>query len=101
MATHVIYKLGPFAIPGLSRDRHVRVYLPDARGYKEGDDLLWHPDPYGHHSEQAWRERAPHALERLFTGIHGDYAGEPVTDDHEPAESAEPPRSGESAIQAA
>ncbi|MBL9101132.1 MAG: alpha/beta hydrolase [Myxococcales bacterium] len=31
MATHVIYKLGPFTIPGLRGERYVRVYLPDER----------------------------------------------------------------------
>ena len=55
-----------------------------ARGYTDGHDLLWHPDPYGAHSEQAWRARAPAALERLFTGLHGDYHGDPVPDDPDP-----------------
>jgi len=51
------------------------------RGYTDDEDLLWHPDPYGQHSERDWRKRAPQALERLFTGIGGAYAGEPVADE--------------------
>ena len=31
MATHVIYKLGPFEVPQLPGARHVRVYLPTER----------------------------------------------------------------------
>ena len=49
------------------------------RGYTD-TDLLWCPDPYGQHSEQHWRKRAPSALEFLFSGVPGpDYAQpEPV-----------------------
>lgn len=31
MATHVIYKLGPFAVPQIPGERHIRVYLPTER----------------------------------------------------------------------
>ena len=31
MATHVIYKLGPFKVPRLKGERYVRVYLPSER----------------------------------------------------------------------
>jgi enterochelin esterase-like enzyme len=57
------------------------VALLRTRGYTEGHDLLWHADPYGHHSERAWRERAPAALERLFSGIDGEYQGDRIADD--------------------
>lgn len=64
MATHVIYKLGPFTVPAFAGERHVRVYLPSEQ--PEGDPLpvlyifdgqnIFHDDPsaaggwYLHHA---------------------------------------------------
>ncbi|WAS90251.1 alpha/beta hydrolase [Nannocystis punicea] len=64
MATHVIYKLGPFGLPKFAGERHVRVYLPTER--TEGAPLpvlyifdgqnIFHDDPsmaggwYLHHA---------------------------------------------------
>ena len=41
MATHVIYKLGPFAIPGFPDERYVRVYLPSERTDGEPMPVLY------------------------------------------------------------
>jgi predicted alpha/beta superfamily hydrolase len=38
------------------------------RGLGEGS-LLWYPDEYGSHCEEAWRRRAPAALQFLFSGV--------------------------------
>ncbi|MBZ5713832.1 alpha/beta hydrolase [Nannocystis pusilla] len=64
MATHVIYKLGPFTLPKFAGERHVRVYLPTERPDKsplptlyifDGQNIF-HDDPsmaggwYLHHA---------------------------------------------------
>lgn len=37
-----------------------------AKGYVDGEDLLWKADPRGEHNERFWRRRSPAALEFLF-----------------------------------
>ena len=41
MATHVIYKLGPFEVPQIPGERHVRVYLPTERPDAEPPPVLY------------------------------------------------------------
>lgn len=36
------------------------------RGYQEGENLLWRPDPRGAHNEKSWRRRLPRALRFLY-----------------------------------
>ncbi len=55
-----------------------------ARGYDD-TSLMWLADPYGQHSEQDWRKRAPSAIEFLFSGKHGDYDGAAGDDEQEAA----------------
>jgi predicted alpha/beta superfamily hydrolase len=63
MATHVIYKLGPFTVPGFAGERYVRVYLPTERPgarlpvlYAFDGQNIFHDDPsycggwYLHHA---------------------------------------------------
>ncbi|MCY1004896.1 alpha/beta hydrolase-fold protein [Nannocystis pusilla] len=63
MATHVIYKLGPFSLPKFAGERHVRVYLPTERSdaplpvlYIFDGQNIFHDDPsmcggwYLHHA---------------------------------------------------
>ncbi len=63
MATHVIYKLGPFTVPGFDGERYVRVYLPTERPdarlpvlYAFDGQNIFHDDPshcggwYLHHA---------------------------------------------------
>lgn len=57
------------------------------RGYDE-QSLMWLADPYGKHSEQDWRKRAPSALEFLFSGARGEYQGDPGEDDAAPERAA-------------
>jgi enterochelin esterase-like enzyme len=54
------------------------------RGYDD-TSLMFLADPYGKHSEQDWRKRAPSAIEFLFSGNHGQYAGSARDDDQEAA----------------
>jgi len=63
MATHVIYKLGPFTVPGFGGERYARVYLPTERPesalpvlYAFDGQNIFHDDPshcggwYLHHA---------------------------------------------------
>lgn len=86
MATHIIYKLGPFGVPAFKGERHVRVYLPTEQPGIEPLSVLYifdgqnifHDDPsaaggwYLHHAAHdlhAEGKRAP-----VIVGI--DHGGE-------------------------
>ena len=66
------------------RDAERLVRPLRGRGYDD-TSLMFLADPYGKHSEQDWRKRPPSAIESLFSGKHGPYAGASRDDDQEQA----------------
>lgn len=61
-------------------DAHRLALQLRQRGYDD-NSLMFLADPYGTHSEQDWRKRAPSAIELLFSGKHGSYDGTSLDDD--------------------
>ena len=57
------------------------------RGYDD-TSLMFLADPYGKHSERDWRKRAPSAIEFLFSGKHGTYAGASRDDEESTGQAA-------------